>query len=241
VPSTPVPRWSSVVFDLDGTLVDTIGLIIESYQHAFRTVMGTEVPEARIRSWIGQPLIRCFREASLEHADSLFDTYSAWNAENTERLAGPYAGVDAMLRDLAAAGVRVAVATSKRLEPTRTALTLCGLDGLVDTLVTMEDTARHKPDPAPLLLALDRLGAPPHDAVYVGDAAVDVRAANAAGMAGIGVLWGAGSREDLEAAGAAAVVVTVEQLRELLLPTPGELPAVPVPAVRDSCVEPAEA
>lgn len=240
MPSTR-PRWSTVVFDLDGTLVDTIGLIVESYQHAFRTVMGTEVPESRIRAWIGQPLIRCFREASLEHADSLFDTYSTWNAENTERLARPYAGVDSMLRDLAAAGVTIAIATSKRLEPTRNALRLCGLEGLVGTLVTMEDTSRHKPDPAPLLLALERTGTRPEHAVYVGDAAVDVRAANAAAMAGIGVLWGAGRREDLQAASPSALVTTVDQLRELLLPRSEGPPAVPVPQIRDSFAQPAEA
>ena len=68
--------WPTVVFDLDGTLVDTINLIVASYQHAFRTVLGREEDEARIRAWIGQPLLRCFRESSPAHADALFAAYT---------------------------------------------------------------------------------------------------------------------------------------------------------------------
>ena len=187
------------MFDLDGTLVDTIALIIESYQHAFRSVLETELPETRIRSWIGQPLLRCFQQAALEHAPELFESYTAWNQANTERLARPYAGIDRMLVDLGNAGARLAVATSKRLAPAQVALTWCGLDGLVDVLVTMEDTDRHKPDPDPLLLAAQRLGVAPEHAAYVGDAVVDLQAARNAGMSAVAVLWGAGTREALEA------------------------------------------
>lgn len=212
----PTPRWPTVVFDLDGTLVDSIGLIVQSYQHAFRSVLGRVEDEGRIRRWIGQPLIRCFREAAPEHAEELFDAYTAWNVANTQRLLRPYAGLDALLRDLRGAGALIGAATSKRAEPAWWALRLCELDGLVDTLVAMEDTERHKPDPQPLLLAVERLGGLPHRAVYVGDAQVDLRAASAAGMAGIGVLWGAGERAELEASAPASVVADVAGLRAAL-------------------------
>lgn len=195
----PTARWPTVVFDLDGTLVDSIGLIVQSYRHAFRTVLGRVPDEARILHWIGQPLLRCFREASPEHAQQLFDAYTAWNVANTERLLRPYAGVEGLLRDLRCAGVRVGAATSKRRDPAAWALRLCGLDPLVEVLVSLEDTDRHKPDPAPLLLAVDRLGGLPPTSVYVGDAAVDLQAAAAAGMVGIGVTWGAGQRDELRA------------------------------------------
>jgi pyrophosphatase PpaX len=218
--SPGLPRWPVVVFDLDGTLVDTIGLIVASYQHAFRTVLGRELPEARIKAWIGQPLVRCFQEASPEHADELAAVYTQWNSANTERLIRPYAGVDGLLRDLASAGVRVAVATSKRQAPARVALSLTGLESLVPTLVTMEDTPVHKPDPAPLRLAVHRAGGVAASAVYVGDAVVDVVAAAAAGMSSIGVLWGAGVRGDIEAAHPTALAATVDDLRALLVGWP---------------------
>ena len=155
------PRWPYVVFDLDGTLVDTIGLIVDSYQHAFTTVLGAPEDEVVIRSWIGQPLIRAFRERSPEQADELFATYIEWNHANTERLIRRYAGVDLLLADLADAGVRCAAATSKLRGAAEAALRLTGLDAYLSgpqALVTLEDTEEHKPDPAPLLLAVERMG-----------------------------------------------------------------------------------
>ncbi len=214
------PRWPYVVFDLDGTLVDTIGLIVDSYQHAFTTVLGAPKDEALIRSWIGQPLIRAFRTHSPARADELFATYVEWNHANTERLLRRYAGVDDLLADLAAAGVRWGAATSKFRPAAETALRLTGLDAYLEgpqTLVTLEDTAEHKPDPAPLLLAVERLGGRPGDAVYVGDAVVDVQAARRAGMAAVAVTWGAGARDDVVASEPDIVADTVDELREALL------------------------
>lgn len=211
------PAYPTVVFDLDGTLVDTIGLIVASYQHAFRTVLGHPQDEVRIKAWIGQPLIRAFREVSPEHADELFAVYTAWNEANTERLIRSYAGVDGLLRDLAAAGVAVAVATSKRSHPARWALQLTGLTDLVPVVVTMEDTLTHKPDSAPLLLAVRRSGGEPARAAYVGDAHVDMAAARGGGLTPVGVAWGAGTVEELRAGGAETIVDTVSALRILLL------------------------
>jgi hypothetical protein len=96
---------------------------------------------------------------------------------------------------------------------------LTGLSSHLDVLVTMEDTVLHKPDPEPLLLAVNRLGATPTGAVYVGDAIVDVQAARNAGMAAVAVTWGAGVREQLEAMAPNIVAETVDDLREALLPT----------------------
>ena len=214
------PRWPYVVFDLDGTLVDTIGLIVDSYQHAFTTVLGAAEDEVLIRSWIGQPLIRAFREHSPEQADQLFATYVEWNHANTERLVRRYAGVDDLLADLTAAGVRFAAATSKLRGAAETALRLTGIDAYLSgpqALVTLEDTDEHKPDPAPLLLAVERLGGTPAEAVYVGDAVVDVQAARGAGMAAVAVTWGAGARPDVVAASPDVVADTVGELRAALL------------------------
>jgi len=211
------PPWSTVVFDLDGTLVDTIGLIVASYQHAAREVLGHELDERRVLAFIGRPLIECWREVDAERADALFASYTVWN-EAHPHLIQPYAGADDLLRALHAAGVGVAVATSKRRDPALLALERCGLADLVPVLVTMEDTPVHKPDPAPLLIALGQAGGSVDRAAYVGDAAVDILAARAAGMQGIGVLWGAGERAAIEAAGPYAVAPTMDDLRVKLLP-----------------------
>lgn len=212
------PRWPVVLFDLDGTLADTIGLIVASYQHALASVLGQTRTEEQIRGWIGQPLLRTFEEASLAHAALLDRVYREWNLANHDALIRPYAGVPSLLRDLTEAGARTGVVTSKRRSTAEKTMGAVGLTGLVDLVGGMDDTDRHKPDPAPLLAALGVLGAAPGTAVYVGDAVVDVQAARAAGMDVVAVTWGAGARPALEAAGPGALVDTVADLRRVLLP-----------------------
>ena len=211
------PRWTTAVFDLDGTLADTIHLIVESYQYAFRTVLGREEDPTVIRSWIGRPLINAFRDHSPEHADELYATYLQWNADNTERLIRGYDGVREVLADLRAAGVRVGVATSKRRESAQQAMDILGLSEHVENLVAMEDTERHKPDPTPILLCLERLGRGSNDAVYVGDAVVDVLAGKAAGVDTLAVTWGAGTTEALYGVRPTVVAQDAAGLREALL------------------------
>jgi pyrophosphatase PpaX len=211
------PRWSTAIFDLDGTLADTINLIVESYQHAFRAVLGRQEDPDVIRSWIGRPLIGAFRDHSPEHADELYSTYLQWNADNTERLIRTYDGVIDVVGALRAAGVHVGIATSKRRESAQQAMDILGISPHVDVLVAMEDTDRHKPDPTPLLLALERMGRGSNGAVYVGDAVVDVLAGKAAGMDTLAVTWGAGLPEALHAVRPTAVASDATELRSAFL------------------------
>jgi pyrophosphatase PpaX len=211
------PRWPVVIFDIDGTLVDSVDLIVQSYQHAFRTVLGREWDTAEIKTWIGQSLRDALHRADPDHGAELFDTYTAWNEAHTDELIRGFAGVPELASDLAAAGVRLGAATSKRREPAVRTLQLGGLAGTVPLLVAHEDVPEHKPSPLPLLLAAEKLNCAPADAVYIGDAAVDIQAARNAGMASIGVTWGAGTRADLIAAQPGTLVDTVDQLRAALL------------------------
>ena len=216
-PEAPRPRYATVLFDLDGTLADTIPLIVASYQHAFRTVLAEEVQESRARAWIGRPLLPALLEESPEHGHDLDRAYREWNLANTARLIRRYPGVIELLDDLIAAGVTCAVATSKRRETARLALHSVGIDHLVDVVAALEDTTAHKPAPAPLLHAAAALGVDPADCVYVGDATVDVLAAQAAGMAAVAVTWGAGERDALVATHPDALVDTVPELAAYLL------------------------
>ncbi|NHA67923.1 HAD-IA family hydrolase [Phycicoccus flavus] len=215
---TASPRWPTVFFDLDGTLADTIPLIVASYRHAFRTVLGEEVAEDRARAWIGRPLLEALLEESPEHGHALDVAYREWNLANTARLIRRYDGVPELLALLTAAGVRTAVVTSKRRETARLALEGVGADHLVEVVAALEDTERHKPAPDPLLHAAAALGVRPDDCVYVGDATVDVRAARAAGMAAVAVTWGAGEPAALAAEGPDALVDDVAALGAVLVP-----------------------
>ena len=211
------PRFQTVLFDLDGTLADTIPLIVASYQHAFRSVLAEEVEEARARAWIGRPLLPALLEEAPDHGHDLDRAYREWNLANTARLIRRYDGVPEMLLELAEASVRTAVATSKRRETARMALEGVGIDHLVDVVAALEDTTHHKPEPDPLLHAAASLGVDPADCVYVGDATVDVLAARAAGMAALAVTWGAGERAALVATEPDAVFDTVPDLTAYLL------------------------
>ena len=210
-------RHRVVLFDLDGTLADTIPLIVASYQHAFRTVLAEEVEEPRARAWIGRPLLSALLEESPDHGHELDRVYREWNLANTGRLIRRYAGVPEMLETLTAAGATCAVATSKRRETARLALVGVGIDHLVDVVAALEDTTDHKPAPAPLLHAAATLGVDPAGCAYVGDATVDMLAARAAGMAAVAVTWGAGERSALAATRPDAVVDTVGGLTAYLL------------------------
>lgn len=211
------PRFATVLFDLDGTLADTVALIVASYQHAFRTVLAEEVAEARARAWIGRPLLPALLEESPEHGDELDRVYREWNLANTARLIRRYDGVPELLTQLTAAGVTCAVATSKRRETAQLALVAVGIDQLIDVVAAIEDTTAHKPAPDPLLHAAAVLGVDPAGCVYVGDATVDMLAARAAGMSAVAVAWGAGERAALAGTHPDALVDTVSDLATYLL------------------------
>jgi pyrophosphatase PpaX len=198
-------------------VVNTIPLIIASYEHAMWSVLGVKPSPEEARGWIGQTLYDTFSQRNPDRAAELVDSYVAWNADHLQEFLQDYPGVDDLLGDLTGAGATIAVVTSKRQVSADNTLRSAGLAERLPVLVAMEDTDVHKPNPEPLLLALARLGAGATECVYIGDAVVDVQAARAAGMAAIAVTWGAGERADLVAAGPLAVVDTMEELRAQLL------------------------
>lgn len=205
-----------VLFDLDGTLADTVGLIVASFQHTVGTALGWTPTEEHCKQWIGRSLRATFVELDAARADELTEAYLAWNLAHHDAWVRGFDGVAELLAGLTQAGRRTGVVTSKRRASAAVTMARAGLNGRVPVLAVEEDTTEHKPAPAPLLLAVERLAVAPSDAVYVGDAVVDVQAARAAGMACIAVTWGATSRTALEAAGPSAVVDDVADLAVLL-------------------------
>ena len=210
-------RWPTVLFDLDGTLANTIPLILASYEHATRLVLGSVPTEQTMRGWIGRTLWDSFSELAPDHVDDLVEAYTVWNLANLTRLVRPYAGAAELLDALGEAGVRTGVVTSKRRPAAEATLAAVGLAGRVPVLASAFDTVHHKPHPEPLLFGLRALGSAPADGVYVGDAIVDLQAAVAAGMGSIAVTWGAASRQELDAQRPTALCDTMEELRRVLV------------------------
>jgi pyrophosphatase PpaX len=210
-------RWPVVLFDFDGTLADTIPLIVASYRHAIGSVLGQETVDAEVRSWIGRPLQPVLEERYPGRGAELTEVYRAWNLAHHDALIRAVDGIPALLAELHTAGARTGVVSSKKHQTVRLGLRAVALVDAIDVLAGQEETSRHKPHPEPLLYAAARLGADPSDCVYVGDATVDVQAARAAGMGAVAVTWGAGERPLLEAANPDAVVDDVVGLRAVLL------------------------
>lgn len=212
-------RRKCVVFDLDGTLANTIPLIIASYDHALWTVLGTHADPAEARSWIGQTLYGTFSSRYPGHSDALIEAYLDFNRARIAELTLRYDGIAELLSDLTAAGVAIGVATSKRRPSAEATLRAVGLEELIEVTVALDDTSTHKPDPAPLVLAAQRLGHPVSESAYVGDAVVDVLAAHAAGMDALAVTWGAGVASELALAAPSVLAGDVATLRSALLPS----------------------
>lgn len=186
-----MPRFGTVLFDLDGTVVDTRELIRQSHRHAVTSVLGRDMPDDELLANVGRPLIEQMAAFDAERAQELLEAQRAWNHAHTAELIRPYPGVAEMLAGLKAAGCRTGVVTSKSGPTVQMAFdALPEVAKHIDVLVAVEDTPVHKPGPDPVLLALDRLGVDAADACYVGDAPFDIAAGRAAGVTTVGVTWG---------------------------------------------------
>jgi pyrophosphatase PpaX len=206
-----------VLFDLDGTVIDSGAIILASMRHAAREVLGVEVPDEQLMAAVGGPGLEAqMRALSPDRADELVTVYRAHNEPLHDELVC-CAGMDEVLVQLKDEGRRLGIVTAKRRQTVELAFARIPIEHLFETVVGGDETKKHKPDPAPLLLALERLGAAPDDAVYVGDAPFDVKAAKAAGLYSVGVSWGGiHGRERLEAEEPDALVDTTEELLGVL-------------------------
>lgn len=206
-------RFPVVLFDFDGTVIDSGAIIIASMRHATQTVLGRDIPDEELgRAVGGSGLIEQMRLIDPERVDELVAVYRAHNeplhAEITECL-----GMTDVLTTLKDEGRRLGIVTAKRQETVKIAFSYLPLEHFFDIVVGSDDTERHKPDPDPILHALERMGVDADDAVYIGDSPFDVRAAKAAGMHAISVTWGGiHPRDRLEAEGPDAIVDTPEEL-----------------------------
>jgi pyrophosphatase PpaX len=182
------PVW---LFDFDGTLVDSEELILESFRHATREVLGETPPDDVFRAGIGLTLEQQVSHLAGDRAGELFDVYVRHNQAVHATLLRSFDGINDMLVRLDASGARIGIVTAKLRDTLELGIDTVGFDrALFEVTVAKEDTGQHKPHPAPLLLALDALGAAPAEAVYVGDSPFDLRAAHAAGTTSAAALWG---------------------------------------------------
>lgn len=188
-----------MLFDLDGTLIDSIGLLLECVRHTFEGRTPAPTDDEWI-SGIGTPLrkqMSAYVDTS-EEVDALIGRYRAYQRIHHDRLTSAFPGVVETLDELERRGHAMGVVTSKSNEMMDLGLRYVGLDRFMKTKIGMDSCAIHKPDPFPVLLALKELGYSANEAVFVGDSPHDIASGNGAGVVSIAALWGPFTREQLD-------------------------------------------
>ena len=192
-------RRYAVLFDLDGTLIDSIGLLLASVKHTFSGREGSAPTEEEWIAGIGTPLaaqLSPFVESD-EEAGELVARYRAFQREHHDRLTTPYEGVLDTVEQLYNWGHPMGVVTSKSNEMMERGLRYTGLDVYMKTMIGCDSCSVHKPDPFPVQMALDELGYEAHETVFVGDSPHDIASGNGAGVTTIAALWGPFSKAQL--------------------------------------------
>jgi len=192
-------RPLAVLFDLDGTLIDSIELILNSAEHAFRDRQGYVPSSAEWLTGVGIPLATMFRRYARDDADveALIAKYREYQLANHDRLVRCYDQVVDVVDGLRADRHPLGIVTSKTGWLAQRGIDNVGLGQHFDVIIGCDMCNRHKPDPEPVRMALDRLGYEPDEAVFVGDSIYDMEAGNAAGVTTIAALWGPFTRADL--------------------------------------------
>jgi pyrophosphatase PpaX len=202
-------RFPVVLFDLDGTVVDSGGIILASMRHATRTVLGRDIPDVALMAAVGGPgLEHQMRSFGPDHVEELIRVYREHNEPLHDELK-ICVGMDDVLIALKEQGRKLGIVSAKRRRTVELAFANVAVGHLFDVVVGGDEHEKQKPEPDLLLLALDRLEANPQDAAYVGDSPFDMQAAKAAGVFAVAVAWGGIHRvEDAD--------VLVESPEELL-------------------------
>ncbi|MBL8993742.1 MAG: HAD-IA family hydrolase [Spirochaetia bacterium] len=194
--------YDNYLFDLDGTLIDSTGLIVDCFRYSLKKVAGIEVDPELIKSQVGLPLKEQFsmhlkgRETkySVEDAMKIHMDYQVSVWKEHLRLID---GVIPTLEAIKARGARLAVVTSRRIHTAELYAEGLGIKHFFETFVTPESTKKHKPHPEPALEAMRRLGAKPGESLFVGDAIFDIQSGRDAGTDTCYVAWGHGKASEL--------------------------------------------
>ena len=195
----PSRRPYAILFDLDGTLIDSIGLLLACMRHAFEG-RSRAPTDAEWIATLGTPLrkqLAAYIDTD-EEIDAVTSKYRTFQRERHDQHTADYPGVRETLAELHRRGHPMGVVTSKSNEMMDRGLRWLGALEMMQTRIGMNSCEIHKPDPFPVRLALQELGYEPHEALFIGDSPHDINAGNGAGVISVAALWGPFTRQELE-------------------------------------------
>jgi pyrophosphatase PpaX len=210
-------RPYAVLFDLDGTLVDSIALLLASMRHTFHG-RARQPSDAEWIEGIGTPLPKQLTPyvESDEDRERLVNRYRTFQVENHDRLMARYEGVIDTLALLYQRGHPMAIVTSKGNAMMERGLKFIGADDYIEVAIGYDSVHIHKPDPYPVKAALEKLEYAANAAVFLGDSPHDIKSGNAAGVVTIAALWGPFTKSQLAPHNPTYFLDDIKQLPPLL-------------------------
>ncbi|MBO6016906.1 MAG: HAD-IA family hydrolase [Oscillospiraceae bacterium] len=214
-------RYKAVLFDMDGTVLDTVDDLADSVNASLRQYSLPEVSRAHVVQTLGNGAAYLIRRSlpegcSEELYEQVLAFYKPWYKAHCRIKTKPYPGILPLMEALRSGGIRQAIISNKP-DPAVQELAEVFFPGLLDVVVGESPEIRRKPSPDMFFAAVSRMGLEVSDCVYIGDTEVDIETARTAGMDCISVTWGFRPEEQLIAAGAAELVHTPSELEALLL------------------------
>lgn len=207
----------AVLFDFDGTLIDTNNLIRSSHNYAFNKIFQRDITEKEFLKLYGRPLKSALNSEYGEYGDALLSEYLVFNEKNHDTLVNKFDGAVSGVLKLKDMGFKLGIVTSKRLCTLEKGIEILNLENVFDILITPADTTKHKPNPEPILIACEKLNITPEDAIYVGDSVFDLEAGKGAGTKLCAVSYSLTEKEKLMSYNPDFYVDSIEQLSELLV------------------------
>ncbi|KAB0444428.1 pyrophosphatase PpaX [Lysinibacillus fusiformis] len=179
----------ALLFDFDGTLLNTNELIIQTFMHVLNERFPGQFSPKDCLKFIGPSLKQTFNDIAPGEEEALIAKYRAWNLEHHDELVSQYPDVVSTLEQLKAQGILLAIVSTKRNDTIDRGLSILGATHLFDVRIGTDNVKNVKPDPEPVLLALERLGVSKDDAIMIGDNSHDIEAGHRAGVRAAGVAW----------------------------------------------------
>ena len=206
----------AVLFDLDGTLIDTSDLIFRSFESALDTVLHTQIPREELLWTFGRPLEQIMKSLGGERADELLKAFRAYSISHETDI-NLFPQVHETLAYLRAKGIKTAIVTSRIRPSTMRDLEILQLNpALFDAIITPEFTIEHKPHPAPALKAMELLGVSPEETIMIGDSMHDLQCGRQAGCRTAFVQYSMVPQEELRAQNPDYSVASLSDLIDIL-------------------------
>ncbi|MEW9109637.1 MAG: pyrophosphatase PpaX [Cytobacillus gottheilii] len=190
-------KINTILFDLDGTLINTNELIISTFLHTLEQYFPGKYSREDVLPFLGPTLHETFHKLNPEKTDEMIAVYRSYNIANHDLLVTEFEGVFETIRTLNESGYKLAIVTTKILDVVKKGLVLTNLDQFFDVVVALDHVENAKPDPEPLLKALDQLNSKPEEAIMVGDNHHDILGGKNAGTKTAAVAWSVKGKDHL--------------------------------------------